>query len=466
MSLEEAGVGGINLDYSETNSIDENGNHHKQQGSFLDLEGNTHKINDVWFEVDASDTKYELNIEIPEEILKLPNIEGFGNVYSLHEAMAIDETGILKNLVEKYLSSSDMSEKSNILNDIIYHWAGVQDIDPESRAATQIYGNVIGDARKLEALEQFLGEKYEGVWCWGEKDKNPHGQAAPYLLKAYEQLKDYVGASLISNKYNEILGNITLTWNETTEKFDIELSSFIDELKIHHTSDKLMFQSMMQELRSIFSLFGDVGKQIVNNLLNESIKHSGDFYEDLRLININSSLIGGIGDDTINGTDNAELIIGEAGNDTINAGRGDDIIIGGKGDDILNGGYGNDTYIYNLGDGFDTILDDGYSEDVDKVIFGADIKRSDVTFRREGNDLIVLINGDETQGMRIQNHGYGYSYGIEEFHFADGTEYKSDQLIQAMASFGAINSATMSLNIDELNSVDNIIASSYANKVA
>ena len=70
---------------------------------------------------------------------------------------------------------------------LIYTWAGVADIDPESRAATQIYGNAIGDARKLETLEEFLGEEYLGTWCDGTRDPNPHGHAAPILLDAFEQ---------------------------------------------------------------------------------------------------------------------------------------------------------------------------------------------------------------------------------------------------------------------------------------
>jgi hypothetical protein len=35
------------------------------------------------------------------------------------------------------------------MDTLIYTWAGVVDIDPTSRADTKIYGNVIGDARKL-----------------------------------------------------------------------------------------------------------------------------------------------------------------------------------------------------------------------------------------------------------------------------------------------------------------------------
>ena len=68
----------------------------------------------------------------------------------------------------------------------------MENVDPLSRAATQIYGNVIGDARKLATLEAFMGEGYLGTWCWGERDPNPHGKAAPILLQSFDELAAFV----------------------------------------------------------------------------------------------------------------------------------------------------------------------------------------------------------------------------------------------------------------------------------
>ncbi|WAP68666.1 beta strand repeat-containing protein [Jiella pelagia] len=58
------------------------------------------------------------------------------------------------------------------------------------------------------------------------------------------------------------------------------------------------------------------------------------------------NLISGDGNDTITGTDGANVIQGRAGNDTINAGDGDDTIEGGAGADTLDGGDGTDTLSY------------------------------------------------------------------------------------------------------------------------
>lgn len=71
----------------------------------------------------------------------------------------------------------------------------------------------------------------------------------------------------------------------------------------------------------------------------------------------------------------------------------------------MNGGEGNDTYIYNIGDGLDTISDYQNSSTEsrnDKIKFGEGIKFSDLTFRQNGNDLIITLFNDITQGIVIK----------------------------------------------------------------
>lgn len=55
-------------------------------------------------------------------------------------------------------------------------------------------------------------------------------------------------------------------------------------------------------------------------------------------------VLGGLGDDTIIGTDNDDYLFGGLGNDKIYGGKGDDHIYGGAGDDKLYGDVGNDTF--------------------------------------------------------------------------------------------------------------------------
>ncbi len=67
--------------------------------------------------------------------------------------------------------------------------------------------------------------------------------------------------------------------------------------------------------------------------------------------------------DTLNGTDNNDLIFGERGDDTLNGNGGDDVMYGKEGADTLAGGSGFDTYHVNSGD----IIQD--SDGLGKVLF-------------------------------------------------------------------------------------------------
>lgn len=67
--------------------------------------------------------------------------------------MTLDTTGELQALVEQYVAETDIAVRKSMINNIIFHWAGVQDIDPESRKPSYFYDNPIKDARYLEALE-------------------------------------------------------------------------------------------------------------------------------------------------------------------------------------------------------------------------------------------------------------------------------------------------------------------------
>jgi hypothetical protein len=109
LSLNEAGVTSINLSYTNTNTTDENNNQHLQAGSYTITDDTTAVIEDVWFDADKARTLDNTEIEISEEIAALPNVLGFGNVHNLQTAMALDEIGRLKSLVEQYAATNNYS---------------------------------------------------------------------------------------------------------------------------------------------------------------------------------------------------------------------------------------------------------------------------------------------------------------------------------------------------------------------
>ncbi len=184
LTLNQAGVSSLATGYAATSTVDAQGNTLGLVGSYTATDGTSHAMDDVWFAVDTARTIEMDTVAVSAQIAALPDIAGFGNVHSLHQAMARDTTGHLQSLVEQFMAATDATARQAITTQLIYAWAGVEHVDPASRAATMIYGNVIGDARKLASLEALLGEGYVGVWCWGTLDPNPHGQVTKALWAA------------------------------------------------------------------------------------------------------------------------------------------------------------------------------------------------------------------------------------------------------------------------------------------
>ncbi len=132
-------------------------------------------------------------------------------------------------------------------------------------------------------------------------------------------------------------------------------------------------------------------------------------------------IAGGLGNDIVNGGTGDDALYGEEGNDTLLGGAGDDSLNGGLGDDTLTGGQGNDTYIFNRGDGQDLILENGNSDAIDILQFGANIRPSNVTISRVGsNDLLFSIN-DSTDQITVQGYYTDVANRIEQVRFSDGS---------------------------------------------
>ena len=332
LTLEQANVSGINLDYENSTTTDENGNQHNQTGTFIKTDGSTGSVHDVWFDADMADTIDTIDVVIPENIAALPNIKGFGNVHDLHMAMALDESGELKTLVQQYMAETDLAARDTILTNLIYHWAGVEDMDPDGRNPTQVYDNVLGDSRKLEALEEFLGEDYVGVWCWGEKDSNPHGKAAPYILQAFEELKDYAGNQLnAQSHYKNLMDNIKLVYDGISQSWTVDISSALPILQNLYTAAGTESLALLEDINAMIKSYDSFSEQVIDAFVAAGSSSGSAFEADL----LNFGNFGSQGtslSERLYGTDDDNYLNGYAGNDYIYGYDGNDLIVGGNGD--------------------------------------------------------------------------------------------------------------------------------------
>ena len=429
LTMEQAGITGVDLNYVDHNyngdHSDEHGNTCKQEGTFTKTDGSTGQISDIWFDRNTADSKYEA-IDVPEDIKTLPNLQGFGNVVSLWEAMASDETGELKQLVEQYLNTTNITERQNLMTDIIYHWTGVEDIDPESRAA---YGmNYIQDARIIEALEEFWGSDYVNQNWLGNEESNPRQQASLILIKTFEDLRDSMMGKLdMQTHYKELFEGISVHYDNEIEDISADVSGFVEQLKTMYDENPADILGIMENLAKLIQEQSVVAPYIIDAIraAGENLDHNISTYLK-NFGDLNAYITNG--NDTINGTSGNDYIDGLSGNDVIYGNDGDDILVGNAGNDRLIGGNGNDTYIFNVGWGNDTIdnsSNDDPSSCEDTIQFGSDIFVDDIVIKRQENDLI-LSTQDGSNTLRV------FSYFVEAgatnntikyIKFADGTTW-------------------------------------------
>ena len=458
-TLEESGVQSINTGYINITNIDSQGNQHLQQGNFTKADGSTGLAEDIWFNVDLSSTRNENPLELTEAIIAMPEISGRGNVASLRQVMAqqaVNGNNRLQSLVEQFTTESDPVARNALTIRIIYEWSGVTDKDPFSRAATIFYGNAIGDARKLYAMEALLGEGYEGTWCWGEKDPNPHGPASAILLKAFDEFANGIAVQLMQQtQFKNFYDAIAYTWDETTQTVTGDLSGTLPIIAASLAADREQSKSQLAEFITslanannvnIFNILsfqealGAYGQDVVSIAglaWRGMIATQGN--DQLRGDATDEIIAGKGGNDVMYGGGGNDQLLGEEGSDTLYGQDGNDMLDGGAGNDLLYGGTGNDTFIFGRSSGHDTIWDhDDTIGKRDILKLGAGITADDIDLIRNIDDLVITIRDT---GDRITVAGYFVNDGVsstslEAIEFENGLVWDFNALKDMLPSMG------------------------------
>ena len=125
----------------------------------------------------------------------------------------------------------------------------------------------------------------------------------------------------------------------------------------------------------------------------------------------------------LQGTPGDDYLIGYTSDDTLDGGAGNDTLIGNK---------GNDTYVFGRGYGQDIIIDaDNTPSNTDTVVLGSDILPADVTLKRGGDDLFVMIN-DTSDRLQVKDWFASDDNKVEYIQFADGTVWDAEVMQNAI----------------------------------
>ena len=362
-------------------------------------------INEFWFPINSATTTHA-------------GVVTSGNVLDIENAVALDETGELSNLVNCFVESDSISEKRYICKKILYAICGAKQIDSDERG-----GNI--DARDLKVVEQFMGREFVGI----DGSSCPNINAAIILESIYCDIEDiyytllnmnsslggyWKAISLYEEENNNIInleflfyvldGGINNNENFGTMVYDFCVYLKLIDKKYGTESFKDLYNHYLDadnEIKTVVSLFGDTKTYIGTNGKD---KHLGTIRNDFVYgLESADTLYGDNGNDYIDGGEGDDTLQGEKGNDTLLGDIGDDVLDGGVGNDILNGGEGDDVYVFSKGYGNDTIIDMSGSN----TIWFRGINKKDVRVNGlKQTDVSIAIKNSQDE-LTIQNFMIG-----------------------------------------------------------
>ena len=385
VKLSESGIKSINLSYNNTDHIDESGNHHRQRSSVSWKDGRKSEIADVWFDVNTAKAYSREEITISDEIKSMPNVIAFGNLLDLHSAM--EKNKILKHVIQEYIDSN-LEDRSYLINELVYEWAGVAQLAPDSRGG-------YFDARKLAVLELLTGREFRQG-----NEPNPNRNSAAVLELEFKKFTDYVLAQIESKTiYKEVFSMDSFLINKNSGELEFDWSRFNNKVT------ELIKANNFIEANRILSIVNNLGAYNLNYLqvVNKNLEYLSSNNKEV------ASLI------------HSNVITGTSTNDILVGSDQDDVFIASRGKDTLEGKLGADTYIFAKGHGQDVISEyDTYQSGKQDTLRFTDVNYNDVRFRRENNDLILFGYHGNDQ-ITIQNFYNNDYYQIENFQFADRT---------------------------------------------
>ncbi len=418
-------VSSIDLNYTNTD-INNNSNTIRQTSTATLNDGTKVKADDIWFKVNYKDTEEIIDEnEIPFEIKSLPNVTAFGNLHSLHYAMAKNET--LATMVNLYLLMDSKTRKENI-NTLISEWAGVSDIDENARR-----GNA--NARKVAVYEILTGKPFLQRGSYSEPGYNASAMIEDY----YNKFSNFVYATIeLNTTYSYLnLDFDILKFDESLGKYSYDFSSLNSAIQSLYNDGNLdEISNLTTIIRTVLTY-----KPYAYNLLKEN--YTLNFANEKELLSLLycTHITGTANNDTLNGTNEADYLKGLGGNDN------------------LYGGYGDDVYEFNGNFGNDTIYDTAGNDSI-----YLDINSDKISLKRELANLIIQTKDEagELSGNKItiQNYfninpelGNGV---IENIKFADGTIWSINEIL-ANAPLNATDGSEkfyLTDGSDEFNALD------------
>jgi trimeric autotransporter adhesin len=454
VTLDELGIRAIYVDSTVTNSVDAAGNTVVRTGHFEWADGTSGTIADYRLLRDTASTIDAVDLEVPTEIEGLPDLNGHGNVYNLHQAMIRDSSGQLKALVEAFAAEESRTRRESIFRQIIFKWTGADSANLSSRPAF------------LVALEKFYGTSLP---------LRSNELVLPAWEETFRQIfEGYYGALMAQTHLKDLYDKISYTWDTGKQEHRSDMTGVIATVQECLTIDVEQGRQLLSEFARSCRGMGALTQTDYLSLREAFIQQDPDLawvfdtgglpvYDQLGQSPdgwFNSHMFGTWGSDAVKGSltegdgvinglsgndviygtarnewiyqqDGDALIVAGGGSDTVWAGAGNDILDGGAGNDVLYGEAGDDVYIFRRGSGNDKIIDTDATEgNVDTIWLGGNLTPDEIVLRRVGDNLLLKIT-DTSDTMTVVDYFRNDSplNKIEQIQFMDGTTWTEDDII-------------------------------------
>ena len=557
LTLEQAKVRSLNTSFRNTNRSLGDGNTLAQEGSYTTTDGQTRQMGDLLLANDPLFSRFNDHVELTAEQLQNPNLSGIGRLRDLREAAALSPA--LDAVLRQYAAAETKEQQTALLAQLAAEWgktdARYGSYTPTLTAATEASGTagqgvplrpgelqalLNGKVKispelqaefdalqdKIRLLDAFTGEDsrtlgygtleqvkeiirvanttyaqlehslYQGLLF--QTRLKPYLDAVAFTLDNGQLKLDFSGVSalfekthaqnaqkafvdlgeFLANQQNPAspeLGILTGLLERFTQEAVAAgvLDKYAEVLgkealgKLGYLNEDKLGRTVLEKLGT---MLGSVGNDTLNGTKNNDYILGLQGNDTLTGGEGNDRLDGGAGNDTLGGGNGNDTLLGGTGNDSLSGDEGDDRLEGGEGDDILTGGAGHDiliggagndhlnggkneadTYVFAKGHGQDLIDDQSWNDQLDTLRFEGALSDSAV-FARSGNSLVIKAYAGTDQVTLLDYFGgdnrrtYRFAFDDRTVEHFDYNQYvaNANNLIQAMASFGSNNGSGLS----------------------
>lgn len=155
ITLADAGIVSLNLAHTLKNQNLANGNQLTREGSFTRTDGTTSAMGEFNLATDTFNTKFAEQIEVPEALKTLPNMQGAGKVRELRQA-ATQSDGVA-SLLAQFQNAATRAEQKALLDQLITAWADTsgmaKSLEERASGKYRIVYEAFGNERRSSSID-------------------------------------------------------------------------------------------------------------------------------------------------------------------------------------------------------------------------------------------------------------------------------------------------------------------------